>query len=174
MQRRFFMSQQRRINCGSCLLAVLAFAALPANSALAGYRSHSVHSAALHHHSRAASRSVETSRISTVTPRDSSSETKGAAADQSKGGSAKDGARLTGIDKGIRLWTRGLQIWSPKFAKVSGQVREYSRFAETIARDRVRSRHCRPRIALLFRAPFGPRTKVCQAKAGLLLARVCQ
>ena len=88
------------MNFGSCLLAVLAFGALSMNSALAGHRSHGVHSAALHHHFRAILRNAATSRTSTVTPRDPGSEIKGAAADQSKGGSTKDGSRLTGIDKG--------------------------------------------------------------------------
>lgn len=87
------------MNFGSCLLVVLALGAFSASSVLAAHRSHSVHYASSHHPSRGGPRSVETSRTSTVTPRDSSSETKGSVADRSKG-SAKDGSRLTGIDKG--------------------------------------------------------------------------
>lgn len=88
------------MNFGSCLLAVLALGALSVDSAAAGHRSRGVHSAALHHHSRAALRNVATSRTSTGTQRDSSSEIKSVVPDQSKGGTAKDGSRLTGIDKG--------------------------------------------------------------------------
>lgn len=93
------MLQQRRLNLASYLLAVLALGTFSVDSAVAGHRSQSVHNVALHHHFRAAPRSVETPRTSRATPRDSSSEIKGAVADQSKG-SAKDGSRPIGVDKG--------------------------------------------------------------------------
>jgi hypothetical protein len=86
------------MNCGSCLLLVLALGASSMNSVAAAHRSHGVHYASSHHHSRTVSRSVETSRTPAVVPRDSSSETKSIAPDQSKG-SARDGSRVAGTDR---------------------------------------------------------------------------
>jgi hypothetical protein len=83
--------KERTMKFGSCLFAVLAFAALSMNSAIAGHRGHGSRSAASYHHHF---------RVGSPAGTDSGSEIKGAVADHAKDDAAKDRGRLIGVDKG--------------------------------------------------------------------------
>ena len=53
----------------------------------------------------------------------------------------------------FRLWTSGWPSWRRKSTKVSGHLREYSRFRETMGGDRF-DHDCRPTRALCLGAVF--------------------